>query len=91
MERMIIQAGESDILTQHLPQEILKQDIIPRMSSEKTYQELKREAERHIIVQALEHNNWHITKTTKELGLASHSNLLKIMKRLEIQRPQAAE
>jgi transcriptional regulator with GAF, ATPase, and Fis domain len=47
----------------------------------------KAEAERRIIVQALERNDWHITRTAEELGLADHSSLLKIMRRHGISRP----
>ena len=38
-------------------------------------------AERRIILTALERNDWHITRTAAELGLADHSSLLKIMRR----------
>ena len=33
------------------------------------------------ILAALERNEWHITRTAKELGLADHASLLKIMRR----------
>jgi len=29
----------------------------------------------------LERNEWHVTKTAKELGLSDHASLLKIMRR----------
>jgi DNA-binding NtrC family response regulator len=38
-------------------------------------------AERQIILTALERNDWHITNTAAQLGLADHSSLLKIMRR----------
>jgi two-component system, NtrC family, nitrogen regulation response regulator NtrX len=47
---------------------------------------LKAEAERRIIVTALERNDWHITKTAQELGLSDHASLLKIMRRHGISR-----
>jgi len=47
---------------------------------------LKAEAERQIVVAALERNDWHITKTAHELGLADHASLLKIMRRHNISR-----
>jgi len=52
----------------------------------RTFEEQKQEAERQIIVQALERNEWHVTKTAKELGLSDHASLLKIMRRLGVQR-----
>jgi transcriptional regulator with GAF, ATPase, and Fis domain len=41
----------------------------------------KAAAERQIILSALERNDWHITNTAAQLGLADHSSLLKIMRR----------
>jgi len=51
-----------------------------------TFHALKAEAERQIVVAALERNDWHITKTAQELGLADHASLLKIMRRHGISR-----
>ncbi len=48
--------------------------------------ERKLRAEREIILQALARNDWHITKTATQLGLADHSSLLKIMRRHDIKR-----
>ncbi|TLY53112.1 MAG: hypothetical protein E6K55_08320, partial [Gemmatimonadetes bacterium] len=48
------------------------------------FQALKAEAERQIIVAALERNDWHITRTAQSLGLADHASLLKIMRRHNI-------
>ena len=45
-------------------------------------------AERQILLTALERNDWHITHTAEELGLADHSSLHKILRRLGIQRPE---
>ena len=55
-------------------------------ASSRSFEEQKLEAERQIVVQALERNDWHVTKTAKELGLADHASLLKIMRRLGVQR-----
>jgi len=52
----------------------------------RSYRERKTEAERRIVLAALERNGWHITRTAEELELADHSSLLKIMRRLEIER-----
>ena len=51
-----------------------------------TFQERKRRAERSILLEALDRNDWHITRTAEELGLADHSSLLKIMRRHGLKR-----
>jgi DNA-binding NtrC family response regulator len=51
-----------------------------------TYQEMKAEAERVIVLDALRRNDWHVTRTARSLGLADHASLLKIMRRLGIER-----
>src|SRR5438132_1092104 len=51
-----------------------------------SFHALKAEAERRIIVAALERNDWHVTKTAQQLGLADHASLLKIMRRHGISR-----
>jgi transcriptional regulator with GAF, ATPase, and Fis domain len=38
------------------------------------------------VAEALERNDWHITRTAAELGLADHASLLKIMRRLGLSR-----
>jgi transcriptional regulator of acetoin/glycerol metabolism len=52
----------------------------------RTFHELKAEAERQIVVAALERHDWHITRTAEALGLADHASLLKIMRRHGISR-----
>jgi two-component system nitrogen regulation response regulator NtrX len=42
---------------------------------------LKAQAERQILLTALEQHEWHVTRTAVALGLADHSSLLKIMRR----------
>jgi transcriptional regulator of acetoin/glycerol metabolism len=42
---------------------------------------LKAQAERQILLTALEQHEWHVTRTAEALGLADHSSLLKIMRR----------
>jgi DNA-binding NtrC family response regulator len=44
------------------------------------------EAERRIVLAALEKHGWQITRTAESLSLADHASLLKIMRRLGIQR-----
>ena len=52
-----------------------------------TLKALKAQAERQIVVAALEAHAWHVTKTAEALGLADHSSLLKIMRRHNLRSP----
>jgi DNA-binding NtrC family response regulator len=88
VERMIIAADGETIRAEHVPPEIRGDAPAPPAASEpRGYQELRAEAERRIVLAALERNDWHVTRTAEELGLADHASLLKIMRRLEIRRP----
>lgn len=51
-----------------------------------TFREQKLAAESRIVHRALEANGWKIGRTARELGLADHSSLIKIMNRLGIRR-----
>jgi DNA-binding NtrC family response regulator len=92
VERMIIQCDGKQILPAHIPSDIHETNhLLLKFSIDKTFQELKQEAERQILLHHLAANEWHVTKAAKTLGIANHSNLLKMMHRLGIQRPQACE
>ena len=72
---------------EHVPPELV--GTAPPASAQadpRTFVERKAEAERQIIVSALERNEWHITRTAEELGLADHASLLKIMRRHGVSR-----
>ncbi|HEY6090651.1 MAG TPA: sigma 54-interacting transcriptional regulator, partial [Gemmatimonadales bacterium] len=90
VERMIIASDGNELTTDVVPQELRAgtPHAARRVSSDppRTFEEQKQEAERQIIIQALERNDWHVTKTAKELGLSDHASLLKIMRRLGVQR-----
>jgi two-component system nitrogen regulation response regulator NtrX len=87
VERMVIAADGDVIGLEHLPGEIA--ETTPRAGGRDgtSYQELRTEAERQIVTAALERNAWHVTRTAEDLGLADHASLLKIMRRLGVQRP----
>jgi DNA-binding NtrC family response regulator len=87
VERMIIQCNSDEILPEHIPSDIAVDKFSETSVRGKTLQELKQDSERRIITRALRENNWHITNTAKALGISNHSNLIKIMKRLDIKRP----
>jgi DNA-binding NtrC family response regulator len=87
IERMIIAADGDVLRAEHVPSDILEGSRVPsRADGERSFQSLRLEAERQIIIAALERNEWHITRTAEELGLADHASLLKIMRRLEVKR-----
>jgi DNA-binding NtrC family response regulator len=88
IERMIIAADGEVLRPEHVPFEIQEQsDARPTPPPDgQSFQQLRVEAERQIVVAALERNQWHITRTAEELGLADHSSLLKLMRRLDIRR-----
>jgi two-component system, NtrC family, nitrogen regulation response regulator NtrX len=86
VERMIIATDGDVIGLEDVPGDL--RDAAPSRSgpAPTTFHALKAEAERQIIVAALERNAWHITNTAHELGLADHASLLKIMRRHSISR-----
>ncbi len=88
IERMIIATDSDVIRLDHVPVEVKGATASKKNGQPGTFAELKAEAERRIIVASLERNDWHITRTAKELGLADHSSLLKIMRRHNLKRRQ---
>jgi len=88
IERMIIAADGDVLRPEHVPVEIQEQGRAGRSPAveERGFAALKAEAERQIVVAALERHAWHITRTAEELGLADHASLLKIMRRLDLKR-----
>jgi DNA-binding NtrC family response regulator len=88
VERMIIAADGDVIAPEQVPLEIRPAGG-PAIGASRGqgFQELKAEAERRIIVSALERHEWHVTRTAQALGLADHASLLKIMRRHGIKRP----
>jgi len=88
VERMVIAADGEVIGPEHVPEEVLAVGS-PNSAARDggSFHERRAEAERQIVIGALERNQWHITRTAEDLGLADHASLLKIMRRLGIQRP----
>jgi two-component system nitrogen regulation response regulator NtrX len=87
IERMIIATDEDLLGEDDVPAEVRGLGTPPGGDAPRTFQELKSEAERRIVVAALERNEWHITRTAQDLGLADHASLLKIMRRHHLKRP----
>ena len=89
LERMLIASDAPEMGEDDVPPEIREHGAARRVSrgeTPRTFHELKAEAERQIIVTALERHDWHITRTAEALGLADHASLLKIMRRHGISR-----
>jgi len=89
VERMVIAADGDMIRLDDVPAEVREAAAPgegPPGPAPTSFQARKAEAERQIIVAALERNDWHITRTARALGLADHASLLKIMRRHEISR-----
>jgi len=86
VERMIIASDGPTIEIDDIPAGMREKQQQDGAGSEKTMRKLKSEAEREILLAALERNGWQITKTAAELGLADHSSLLKAMRRHGIKR-----
>lgn len=89
VERMIIASDAPVIGLDDVPAEI--RDAVGAAGERPaagltTFHALKAEAERQIVVAALERHDWHITRTAQALGLADHASLLKIMRRHGISR-----
>ncbi len=87
IERMVIAADSDVIGVDQVPGDLRVEASPLSPSGPRSFQERKAEAERQIIVAALERNDWHITRTANELGLSDHASLLKIMSRHHLKRP----
>jgi DNA-binding NtrC family response regulator len=89
IERMIIAADGDVLRPEHVPLEIQEQsrggEPVP---GDRTFHALRAEAERQIVIAALERNDWHISRTAEDLGLSDHASLLKIMRRLGVRREE---
>jgi two-component system nitrogen regulation response regulator NtrX len=90
LERMMIASDAAVISAADAPPEIRggddRDEAADPSAEPGTLKALKAQAERQIIVAALEKHNWHVTKTAEALGLSDHSSLLKIMRRHGISR-----
>ena len=91
VERMIIAADGDFLRAEHVPLDVDparagRSD--PPSGDTASFHELREQAERRIVLAALERNGGQITRTAEQLGLADHASLLKIMRRLGIKREE---
>jgi DNA-binding NtrC family response regulator len=85
MERAVVSAEGETIRASDLPADV-RGAAKAAASDETSFQAQRTEAERRIVLAALERHDWQITRTAEALSLADHASLLKIMRRLGIQR-----
>ena len=86
IERMVISTDADVIGPGDVPAEVREGYGTHSLPEPGTFKELKTESERQIILVALKRNDWQITKTAADLGLADHASLLKIMRRHNIKK-----
>ena len=84
LERMMIASDADIVRAADVPASIRGEDRdedADAAAAPGTLKALKAQAERQILLSALEKHQWHITRTAEALGLGDHSSLLKIMRR----------
>jgi DNA-binding NtrC family response regulator len=84
LERMMIASDAAVIDAADVPPEIRRDErdeAADPAAPPGTLKALKAQAERQIVLGALEKHGWHVTRTAESLGLSDHSSLLKIMRR----------
>jgi DNA-binding NtrC family response regulator len=84
VERMVIATDGDVIGAEHVPADVRDGRMYVPSTAARSFVDRKAEAERRIVIEALERNAGHITRTAEELQLADHASLLKIMRRLGI-------
>ena len=85
LERMLITTNADVIAAADVPADIrggdVRDDDSDVTAPPGTLKALKAQAERQIVLGALDQHGWHVTRTAEALGLSDHSSLLKIMRR----------
>jgi len=84
VERCVVFSKGEKILVEEIPEEIKSKTGICK--SIKPLKRALQEFEKHYILNALEKNEWNITKTSEEIGIA-RKNLYKKIEKYRIQRP----
>ena len=86
IERSVVATDGETIRAEDLPPEIRGGATPTEAAHDGSFQAQRTEAERKIVLAALEKHDWQITRTAESLGLADHASLLKIMRRLGVQK-----
>ncbi|MBD3222367.1 response regulator [bacterium] len=90
VERMVIATEGEVIEAAAVPAEIGAASAVAEITGWRPgsgpLRDQKAAAERAIVLAALERHDWHVTNAARDLGLADHSSLLKIMRRHGLKR-----
>jgi DNA-binding NtrC family response regulator len=86
IERAVVRAEGETIRASDLPASLHGASDSESEANDESFHAQRSDAERRIVLAALEKHEWQITKTAESLQLADHASLLKIMRRLGIQR-----
>jgi two-component system response regulator AtoC len=86
VERAVVKAEGETIRVGDLPQSVRGVDDSDLSAEDGSFQAKRSDAERRIVLEALEKYDGHITRTAEALSLSDHASLLKIMRRLGIER-----
>jgi two-component system, NtrC family, nitrogen regulation response regulator NtrX len=84
IERCAVAADGEVVRVEHLPADM--RGAAPGDDTLTSFEAQRTDAERRIVLGALERHDWQVTRTAEALGLADHASLLKIMRRLGIRR-----
>jgi DNA-binding NtrC family response regulator len=85
IERMVLASDEPAIGADAVPAEI-RGGAARATTAAGTFRQRRVEAEREIVAHALEETDGNVQRAAKNLGLADHASLLKIMRRLGLKR-----
>jgi two-component system nitrogen regulation response regulator NtrX len=89
LERMMIASNAAVIGAADVPPDIRgeeRDEVGETTDPPGSLKALKAQAERHIVLAALEKHGWRVSQTAEALGLSDHSSLLKIMRRHGLKR-----
>ena len=86
IERMVLASDNALLGMDAIPADVRGVGARPTAMDQGTFKERRAEAEREIVVRALETTGWNIQQTARNLGLADHASLLKVMRRLGLKR-----
>ena len=88
LERMMMASDERVIGVEDVPPEVRgdREDAADSGAPAGSFKALRADAERQIVLDALEAHDWRVGAAAEALGLADHSSLLKIMRRHKLAR-----
>ncbi len=87
LEQMLIAAGGEDLGPEHLPVDLASvTEAADDGEDPNSFRAQRLKAERRIVREALARNGGQVTRSARALGLADHSSLIKLMRRLGIER-----